>query len=107
MIEITGKILEYEHENGDRYKLLFGIKTVTWECLAGSASGLSGTNSYDAIEITPSILFISWSMDDGKVVGIIVNLQNDIIHCCFSHEGKRQFIKGNIKRFTKAPIDRF
>jgi len=28
-MEVTGKILEYEYENGERYRLLFGIKTVT------------------------------------------------------------------------------
>ena len=62
-MEVTGKILEYEYENGERYRLLFGIKTVTWECLAGSAAGSSGTDSYGAIEIAPNILFISWSTD--------------------------------------------
>ena len=104
-MDITGKILEYEHETGERYKLLFGINTVTWQCLAGSAAGSSGTDSYGAIEIIPSILFISWSMDDGEVVSIVANFQNDNLHFCNTHEGKRQFWKGNIKRFYKAPID--
>jgi hypothetical protein len=104
-MDITGKILEYEYENAERYKLLFGINTVTWECLAGSAVGSSGTDSYGAIEITPTILFISWSMDDGEVVSIVANFQNDILHCCNTREGRRNFWKGNIKRFTKASID--
>lgn len=104
-MEITGKILEYEYENGERYKLLFGINTVTWECLAGSAAGSSGPDSYGAIEITPNILFISWSMEYGEVVSIVANFQNDILHCCYTHEGIRHFRKGNIKGFTKAPID--
>ncbi|MDB4442232.1 hypothetical protein N9219_02305 [bacterium] len=50
-MEITGKILEYESGNRERYRLLFGIHTVTWECLAGSAAGSSGTDSYGAIGI--------------------------------------------------------
>ena len=104
-METTGKILEYVYENGESYRLLFGIKTVTWKCLAGSAAGSSGTNSYDAIEITPNILFISWSKDDGEVVSIVANFQNDILHCCYSHEGTRYFRKGNIKNFIKASID--
>ena len=104
-MDITGKSLEYEYENGRRYRLLFGIKTVTWECIAGSATGLSGTDSYGTIEITPNILFISWSTDDGEVVSIVANFQNDILHCCSTREGKRHFWKGNIKRFTKASID--
>jgi len=105
-METTGKILEYEYENGESYRLLFGIKTVTWECLAGSAAGSSETNSYGAIEITPNILFISWSKDDGEVVSIVANLQNDILHCCYSLAGTRYFMKGNIIRFIKASFDR-
>jgi hypothetical protein len=103
-MEITGKISEYEYENGERYRLLFGIKTVTWECLAGSAAGSSGTDSYGAIEIAPNILFISWSTDSGEVVSIVANFQKDTLHCCNTYEGKRQFLKGNIKRFSKASI---
>jgi len=104
-MEITGKILEYEYENGERYRLLFGIHTVTWECLAGSAVGSSGTDSYGAIEITPNILFISWSMEYGEVMSIVANFQNDILHCCNTHEGTIHFLQGNIKRFAKASPD--
>ena len=103
-MEITGKILEYEYENGERYRLLFGIKTVTWECLAGSGAGSSGTDSYGAIEIAPNILFISWSTDYGEVVSIVANFQKDILHSCHTHEGTRHFWKGNINRFSKASI---
>ena len=77
-MEVTGKILEYELGNGERYRLLFGIKTVTWECLAGSAAGSSGADSYGAIEISSNILFISWSTDYGEVVSIVANFQKDI-----------------------------
>ncbi len=104
-MEVTGKILEYEYENGEKFRLLFGIKTVTWECLAGSAAGSSGTDSYGLIEIAPNILFISWSKNDGEVVSIVANFQNDILHCCNTHIGTRHFWKGNIKSFAKAPID--
>jgi len=103
-MEITGKILEYEYENGERYRLLFGIHTVTWECLAGSAAGSSGTDSYGAIEITPNILFISWSMEYGEVLSIVANFQNDILHCFNTHEGTTHLLQGNIKRFAKASI---
>ena len=103
-MEVTGKILEYEFGNGERYRLLFGIKTVTWECLAGSASGSSGTDSYGAIEITPNILLISWSMVDDEVVSIVANFQKDVLHCCNTHKGTRHFRKGNIKLFAKASI---
>ena len=104
-MEIIGKTLEYDYENGERYRLLFGIKTVTWECLAGSAAGSSGTDSYGAIEINPNILFISWSMEYGEVMSIVANFQNDILHCCNTHEGTIHFLQGNIKRFAKASID--
>lgn len=104
-MEITGKILEYEYENGDRYRLLFGMKNVTWECLAGSAVGSSETDSYGAIEITPDILFISWSKNDGTVVNIVTNFQKNILHCCNAHEGTIHFWKGNIYRFAKASIN--
>ena len=104
-MEIIGKTLEYDYENGERYRLLFGIKTVTWECLAGSAAGSSGTDSYGAIEITPNIIFISWSMEYGEVMSIVANLQNDILHCCNTHEGTIHFLQGNIKRFAKASVD--
>ena len=103
---VTGKILEYEYENGERYRLLFGIRTVTWECMAGSAAGSSGTDSYGAIEIAPNIFFISWSKDDGEVVSIVANLQKDILHCCNAHEGTRHFWKANIERFANPPINR-
>jgi len=104
-MEITGKILEYEYENGERYRLLFGIHTVTWECLAGSAAGSSGTDSYGADEITPNILFITWSMEYGGVMSIVANFQNDILHCYNTHEGTIHFWQGTIKRFAKASTD--
>jgi hypothetical protein len=104
-MEVTGKIIEYEYENGERYRLLFGIKTVTWECLSGSHSGSSGTNSYGVNEIEPNILFISWSTDSGEVVSIIADFSKDILHCCNTHEGSIQFLKGNILRFAKATIN--
>lgn len=104
-MDIAGKLLEYEKENGESFKLLFGIKTVTWECLSGTAAGSSQTNSYDAIEITPNILFISWSMDDGEAVSMVVNFQNNIVHCCNALDSNRNFWKGNIKCFAKAPIN--
>ena len=104
MMEITGKIIEYEHENGDRYKLLFGIKTVTWECLRGSVAGSSGTYSYGAIEIAPNNLFISWSEEDGKVMSIVANVQIDTLYCCDTQGDTRHFWKGIIKRFSNASI---
>ena len=104
-MDIAGKLLEYENENGENYRLLFGIQTVTWESATGSADRSFGTNSYGAIEITPNILFISWSMDDGKVVSMVADFQKSVLHCCNTHEGKINFWKGNIKSFAKAPID--
>jgi len=104
-MEVTGKILEYEYENGGRYRLLFGITTVTWECLAGSAAGSSGTDYYSVIEIAPNILFISWSKNDGEVESIVVNFQKDILYCCNAHEDTIDFWKGNIKIFAKASIN--
>lgn len=104
-MDVTGKILEYESENGESYRLLFGIRTVTWECLVGSAAGLSGTDSYGVFQIAPKILFISWSMDNGELMNVVANFQKKILHCCNTHEGKRNFWKGNIKRFAKAPVN--
>ena len=57
-MEVAGKILEFEYENGERYRLLFGIKTVTWACLSGSSAESFKTDYYSAIEIAPkSYLF--------------------------------------------------
>ena len=72
-MDITGKILEFEYENGERYSLLFGIKTVTWACLADSSAGSFKTDYYSAIEIAPNILFISWSKDDGEAANIVAD----------------------------------
>jgi len=93
-------------------QVIAGFKTLKFlydqaQSLAGSAAGSSGTDTYGAIEITPNILFISWSMENGEVMSIVANFQNDILHCCNTREGKRHFWKGNIKRFAKASIDRF
>ena len=98
-MELAGKILEYEYDNGERYSLLFGIKTVTWEYLTGTAAGSSGTNSYGAVEITPNILLISWSTDDGEVVSIAAKFQNTILHCCNTHEGKINLLEGQYQMF--------
>ena len=104
-MEVAGKILEFEYENGERYRLLFGIKTVTWACLAGSSAESFKTDYYSAIEIAPKILFISWSKDDGEVANIVVNFQKDILYCCNAHEDTIDFWKGNIKIFAKASIN--
>ena len=105
-MEVTGKILEYKYESGERYRLLFGIKTVTWKCMAGLAAGLSGTDSYGAIEIAPDIFFISWSKTDDEVVSIVADFKKDILHCCHTQKGTRFFVKGNIERFDNAPVNR-
>ena len=47
-MDIAGKLLEYENENEENYRLLFGIQTVTWVSVTGSTDRSFGTNSYGA-----------------------------------------------------------
>ena len=105
-MEVAGRILECEYENGERYRLLFGIRTITWKCLAGSVAGTSGTDSYGAIKIAPNLFLISWSLEGGEVLSMVADFQKDIMHCCRTHEDTRHFWKGNIERFAKPAINR-
>jgi hypothetical protein len=103
-MEVTGKIMEYEHENGEAYRLLFGLDCVTWECLSGSAAGSITTVSCGAAEIESNVLFIAWSEDDGDAVSIVADLKKNSLHCWQVNQGSRNFWKGKIKSFTDAQI---
>jgi phenolic acid decarboxylase len=104
LMEIIGKALEYEYENGEAYQVVFEEKNATWKCLAGSSAGASGTESHDAIEVAPNILFVSWLESTQEVVSYVANLNNMTIFCSYVYENQRHLWKGEIKYF--GPVKR-
>ena len=103
-MEVTGKIMEYERENGEAYSLLFGIDCVTWECLSGSSAGSIRTVPCGAAEIESNVLFIAWSEDDRDAVSIVADLEKRNLHGWYLNQGDRHFWSGRINSFTDAPI---
>jgi len=103
-MEVTGKIMEYEYENGETYRLLFGLECVTWECLSGSTAGSIRTVSCGAAEIESNLLFIAWSEDDRDAVSIVADLEKNSLHSWYVNHSARHFWKGNIRLFTDAPV---
>jgi phenolic acid decarboxylase len=101
---IVGKTLEYGYENGDAYRILFGDKTITWECLAGLGAGEFGTEFHDAVEVAPNVLFISWAADNGESLSIVANLEKKTLHCNSVYHRIRHFWSGKIDYFGPAKV---
>ena len=101
---IVGKTLEYGYENGDAYRILFGEKTITWECLAGLGAGEFGTEFHDAVEVAPNVLFVSWSKDTGEAISMVANLEKQTIHCSSVYHQIRHFWAGKITHFGPARV---
>ena len=103
-MKFAGKVLEYEYVNREVYRLRFGNNSITWECLADSAAGASVTESSDAVEIAPNVLFISWFDDNGELVRIVANLEKKILHCTHVYQGTRLFWRGTIRYFGPGEL---
>ena len=103
-VVFAGKVLEYEYVNGEVYQLRFADKTVTWECLAGSAAGSSVTQPFDAVEITANVLWINWLDQNGELVRIVADVEKKIAHCIYVYQGTRRFWRGTIKYFGPAAL---
>ena len=99
---IVGQTMEYGYENGDAYRILFGEKTITWECLSGLGAGEYGTEFHDAIEVAPNVLFIAWVRDNGESLSMVANLQQKAIHCNSVYHQIRHFWSGKITYFGTA-----
>ena len=103
-MEVTGKIMEYEHENGEAYRLLFGLECVTLECISGLAAGSIRTMSCGASEIESNVLFIGWLEEDRDAVSIVADLEKKKLHGWHLNQGGRNFWRGKINSFIDAPI---
>ena len=103
-MEVTGKIMEYEQENGEAYRLLFGLDCVTLECLSGLTAGSTRTVSCGTAEIDSNVLFIAWSGDNHDTVSIVADLKKHKLCGWYLNKGGRHFWRGTINSFTYAPV---
>ena len=103
-MEVTGKIMEYEQENGEAFSLLFGLECVTWECLSGSSAGSIRTVPCGAAEIESNVLFIAWSEDERDAVSIVADLEKRNLHGWHVNQSGGKFWRGTISSFTDAQI---
>ena len=101
---ITGKIMEYQNEKGESYRLLFGLDFVTRECLSGSTAGSIRTVSCGVVEIDPNVFFIAWSEDNGDAVSMVADTNKNSLHSWHLDKGGRRLCRGTINNFTNAQI---
>jgi phenolic acid decarboxylase len=103
-MELVGKALEYEYDHGETYQVVFHDNSATWTCLAGPYAGATGTESQDAVEVAPNILFVSWLEETQEVVSLVANLNNMTIFCSYVLENKRHQWQGRIKYFGPVKV---
>lgn len=101
-IEMIGKRLIYEYDNGETYMLEFEVNTLTWTCIAGNAKGFAGKEKYDFVEVAPKILFVSWLESNREVVSLVFNLNTKQVFCSYVYEMEKHQWKGKITSFLNS-----
>ena len=98
-MKLARKILLYQLKSGETYRLRFGNKAVTYECLTDRDSGPPRTVFYDTVKIAPKEHFVSWVNTNNETVRMIVNLRNKTTNWNYLNKGIRRFYSGKIIYF--------
>ena len=95
-VKLARKILLYQLKDGETYRLRFGIKAVTYECLTDLGSVPPRTVFYDTVKIAPKEHFVSWINTNNEIVRMIINLKYKTVNYNYMNKGIRHFSSGKI-----------
>lgn len=93
---LDGRVLVFEYENGNQFKLSYSKTFLVWTGLGGSEDGKSEQDEYHWSEVAPKTYLVSWTEKDGTFVTTVVNLQALKVYSSGTFERNAWFWQGKI-----------